>query len=61
MAMRAFSGATLIGLALGKPYLNSLEFLIVVGLIVAYMVPNWLMKLIVVADELRRFRARWRS
>jgi hypothetical protein len=54
-------GATLIGLALANPRLDSLEFLVVVGLIAAYMVPDWLSKLIAVAEELRRFRTRWRS
>jgi uncharacterized protein with von Willebrand factor type A (vWA) domain len=57
------SGAVLGTLAL-SPHLSSLQFVVLVGLAVVWMAPNWLHKLIVLAVELmaliemvRRFRA----
>jgi hypothetical protein len=41
------------------PQLNFLEFLILVGLIAVWLVPNWLYKLLLLAEALRRFRDRW--
>ncbi|HXP29398.1 MAG TPA: hypothetical protein VN804_06550 [Solirubrobacteraceae bacterium] len=52
---------TLIGAAVLPflPQLSSLEFVIVVGLVAVWMAPNWLYKLLLLAEALRRFRDRW--
>jgi hypothetical protein len=41
------------------PQLSSVEFVIVVALVAVWMVPNWLYKLLLFAEALRRFRSRW--
>ena len=40
------------------PHLTLLEFLILVGLTTAWRLPDWLRKLLELAEELRRFRGR---
>ncbi len=41
------------------PHLTTREFLIVVVLIAAWRLPDWLRKFVRLADELHSFRTRW--
>jgi hypothetical protein len=66
MAKERFGSIVLGALAFGS-HLSPFEFMVVVGLVVLWLAPNWLRKLIVLADELlelieklRHFRSRWR-
>jgi hypothetical protein len=55
MATASRTCATLSALVLGSR-LDSTDFLILAGLITVWMTPDWLAKLLVLYDELQRFR-----
>jgi hypothetical protein len=54
------SASALLALALA-PHFSSLEFLVVVDVILVWMAPDWLAKLLRLAKEFRSFRATLKS